>query len=246
MSEKPVSSKGFRSSADVAKRPIIGFGRNGKRIEKQVTVAKVDGHWIFEGDIVVRERSVHEAVAITGARFRWPNATIPYRIADGFPNPERVTDAIAHWEAQTKIRFVKRTDQADYVTFADQGGCFSSIGRQGGEQIVSLGKDCTMGNAIHEIGHTVGLWHEQSRADRADHIAVHLENVLSGYEHNFDQHIEDGTDLVGYDYGSIMHYPRDAFSKNGEDTLVPSGGQEIGQRTGLSAGDIAGVAALYP
>ena len=105
---------------------------------------------------------------------------------------------------------------------------------------------CSIGNAIHEIAHTVGLWHEQSRADRDKFVKVHLENVIDGLAHNFDQHIKDGTDLGNYDYDSIMHYPRDAFSKNGQDTLVPLGGQAIGQRDGLSDDDITAVASLYP
>ena len=41
-------------------------------------------------------------------------------------------------------------------------------------------------------------------------------------EHNFDQHISDGDDVGTYDYGSIMHYPRDAFSIDGSDTITPS------------------------
>ena len=43
-----------------------------------------------------------------------------------------------------------------------------------------------------------------------------------------------------------MHYGRTAFSRNGQATIVPVGGQAIGQRTGLSAGDIAAVRTLYP
>jgi hypothetical protein len=42
-----------------------------------------------------------------------------------------------------------------------------------------------------------------------------------------------------------MHYPTDAFSKNGKATIVAIGGQAIGQRTGLSTGDIARVRSMY-
>ena len=46
---------------------------------------------------------------------------------------------------------------------------------------------------------------------------------------------------VAYDYNSIMHYPDWAFSNNGKPTLEAIGdsvGAEIGQRDGLTAGDI--------
>ena len=32
----------------------------------------------------------------------------------------------------------------------------------------------------HELGHTVGFWHEQSRPDRDNYISVIWENVLDG------------------------------------------------------------------
>jgi hypothetical protein len=248
-----VSSQGMRSSSKTVTRVITGpvEGGNG-RVQKQVTVAEVDGHLIFEGDILLSSAAgtVFEGVGITGAQYRWPNKLVPYQIDPNLPNKERVTKAIEHWEKKTQIRFVERTmanasQYTDFVQVEDQGGCFSSVGRQGGKQVVSLGSGCTTGNAIHEIGHTVGLWHEQSRGDRDKFVKVHMENVVAGLGHNFDQHIKDGTDLGNYDYGSIMHYPRDAFSKNSQDTLVPLGGQTIGQRDGLSDSDIAAVASLY-
>jgi hypothetical protein len=43
-----------------------------------------------------------------------------------------------------------------------------------------------------------------------------------------------------------MHYPALAFSSNGRPTIVPRQAVQIGQRTGLSEGDLAAVRALYP
>lgn len=184
---------------------------------------------------------------IAGLRFRWPNKTVPFTIDPNLPNPERVTKAIEHWHAKTEIRFVARTTEPDFVTFQPGSGCSSSVGKQGRQQFVTLGPDCTMGNCIHEIGHTVGLWHEQSRHDRDQFVRVRLENVIPGMEHNFSQHLNDGIDLDAYDYASIMHYPKNAFSNDGRPTIeTPPGAPEIGQRVGLSEGDIKAVKLLYP
>jgi hypothetical protein len=237
---------------------------------KAVTYYDLDGMAMLEGDIAIgvvsdiekKMAAAQEAVkddpeiafsvGITGAQFRWPNCQIPFDIDPALPNQQRVTDAIAHWEANTSIRFVLRTaaNQAQFpnwVHFTDASGCWSFVGMQGGQQTISLGAGCSTGNAIHEIGHAVGLWHEQSREDRDLFVTIQWANIQNGMAAQFNQHITDGDDLGGYDYGSIMHYPRNAFSRNGLDTIVPTNpAAVIGQRTGLSAGDLGGVQSLYP
>jgi hypothetical protein len=229
-----------------------------------VQYAVVDGLAMFEGDIVlgtdaqVQARTqqlraqmtgapVASGVIIPGAQYRWPKCTIPYTIDSTLTNQARVTDAIAHWQANTHYRFVVRSSEADYVTFRPSTGCSSSVGRQGGQQFINLGTGCTTGNCIHEIGHTAGLWHEQSREDRDSFVTITWTKIQPGLEHNFDQHITDGDDVGTYDYGSIMHYPRNAFSIDGTDTITPvTAGVTIGQRAALSAGDIAAANSLCP
>jgi hypothetical protein len=113
------------------------------------------------------------------------------------------------------------------------------------------------GTLAHELGHTLGFYHEQSRPDRDDYVTIHLSNIDPDHRDNFD--IEPDADTLGhpYDYESIMHYGPCNFSDCGllcvcvdigcrtMTTLDPDAQCTIGQRSQLSTWDILDMRALY-
>jgi hypothetical protein len=113
---------------------------------------------------------------------------------------------------------------------------------------------CVEGTILHEMGHVIGLWHEQSRSDRDTYIAVNYQNIIKGSRFNFDIIQDDVQNMTLYDYASLMQYPAFSFNRNGGPGIetIPAGmplgsldGIPVPQTVDYSAGDKEGIQRLY-
>lgn len=60
--------------------------------------------------------------------------------------------------------------------------CWSTVGRNGGQQLLSLSVYGCMDRGIiqHELLHALGFHHEHNRSDRDEHVRINWENVPEG------------------------------------------------------------------
>lgn len=178
-------------------------------------------------------------------------------------------------EGVSCIRFKQKSDDDDggYIKVVKGRGCSSFVGLQSNYdyQRVTLGRGCLRsGTIMHEFLHALGFYHMQSSFNRDDHIKVLYENIASNHRHNFVKIRNTDISLYGtdYDLDSVMvkyfdffnciifnvinslfqHYGKKYFSKNGRNTIEtvdPGDIHRIGQRSGMSSGDIERLNTMY-
>ncbi|XP_072448965.1 embryonic protein UVS.2-like [Chiloscyllium punctatum] len=160
-----------------------------------------------------------------------------------------IQHSMKEFDYLTCIKFVYRRHERYYIKIISKNGCWANVGYNKRIQFVSLDKNgCIRPGIIqHELLHTIGFNHEQNRSDRDDYVTIIYKNIVKGAEYNF---VKMDTNNLGtmYDYSSVMHYGRYAFSKDRRSvTIIPKPNSRIyiGQRYGMSHLDALKVNKLY-
>lgn len=179
-----------------------------------------------------QDRQRRLSLAVVDSDRLWPEAVICYDYNSDYAftttQQSYIVEAMTFFESETNIRFLpistctskSMTDYCggctNYVDFKhpDTGrDCNSSIGvTVTGAQTMNLADRCfevdddlktVYGSAMHEIGHSVGLYHEHQHPGRK--IAVFWDDLSQSYWS--EMAVRDDSIGGAYDADSIMHYP---------------------------------------
>ncbi|GGG92435.1 M12 family metallopeptidase [Pedobacter zeae] len=264
---KKETSVKIEQSQNTPGKVITYHLKNGGQVTAQINDR---GEYVVGGDVILSKdqiayleyNKVGDGKATTPrstftAEFQklWPDGIVYYTISYTL-NSSNIGLAINEWESNTPIRFVQRTNQPNYVDFTgspSQGSGSSQLGMIGGRQEIKLEDNASFTTVVHEIGHAVGLMHEQTRADRDQYITVNYGNINSFWTSQYDTYSvqgESGSEIGTFDFNSVMLYrSNNAAARIGGNTAPQmtkkDGFTTWGDNYYLSQGDIDGVNYLY-
>ncbi len=199
----------------------------------------------------------------------WPDGVVPFTFAAGVTGSQKdaMRAAMDEWNySGADLTFVpiEGPDAASLssVTIQNSSGNNSSIGLlPPGLNVINVFNWDYEFIMAHELCHTLGFWHEQSRPDRDTFVTIQCGNVsqtdCSGgpCDSNFEKESGWLALNTGYDFDSVMHYDQCAFSTS---SSCPQSGVTIqttpayafwqslmGQRDHLSLLDVLDVIDAY-
>ncbi len=230
--------------------------RDGARASFPVSPIQPDltpGYVLIEGDIQVR---MDEYLRLTlggadgtyaTARY-WTGGVVPYEFVTSgtgsvsVGNQNRAIAAMNAIAQRAGVTFRPANAQdPDRIRFQNSSFNNSAVGPQGGAQIINILNWTIQIVICHEIYHSLGFHHEQSRWDRGSYVSINQDNIcgsgvtpacvaavccdckdLAGtcVPCSFNFSIMDASTYGPYDFDSFMHYGRSDFSCNGQDTIT--------------------------
>jgi hypothetical protein len=226
-----------------------------------VLVDDVRGRAIFGGDIdlgpsdEVRKQATEvrgsggpdrakamEILSVGSGQKRWADGIVPYVIGASVTDKKVKADlaaSVAHWNKLLggKVKIQPRRNEARYVRVVQASGNTCSWSPRSHTLKLATGY---VGCARHELGHVLGLWHEQMRHDREKYVRIFWANINGGSCSQFQQ-LSKPRSIGQYDLSSVMHYRERTALCKGKKTIeaIPPG--KIGRRNDkITAGDVAG------
>lgn len=179
----------------------------------------------------------------------WPGGIIPYQFDVSLTAAQTDTylDGIREWELAANVKFIPRSNQTQFILFK-----YNPLGPNqfsgANPQVVEI-NSLSRAQVAHELGHSLGLNHENIRPDQTNYVLVLSNHVAPGQLRAF---VMDPTGVTygAYDFESVMHLARNFASVSASlDTQQARPGYERFQpRMGnhaLSSGDRAAAAFLY-
>ncbi|XP_025846999.2 meprin A subunit alpha [Vulpes vulpes] len=242
----------FAHIAAVSIKHISKGNVNAEDFDEQKDISEINlaaGLDLFQGDILLQNS--RNGLRDPEARWKFP---IPYILADnlGLNAKGAILYAFEMFRLKSCVDFKPYEGESSYIIFQKFDGCWSEVGDQHVGQNLSIGQGCDYKAIIeHEILHALGFYHEQSRTDRDDYVNIWWDEILPGYEHNFNTYDDTFiTDLnTPYDYESLMHYEPFSFNKNESaptiTAKIPEFNTIIGQRLDFSATDLERLNRMY-
>lgn len=191
---------------------------------------------------------------------KWPGGIVPVVFDSTITSTQRTAffTACSAWSVNSSVKCVNRSTQADYLYVTDDApGCHTQVGAWNGHPAESGKRVFNFREAwcwdqpylIHDVGHVLGLIHENQRPDRDSYIRIITENIIPEMAVFFEK-FETVEEKSAYDYLSVMHYHSWSWTINPNSsdypTILKLNGELIQHNKVLSSGDKAVIARMYP
>jgi len=247
---------------------LNGLSETPEKASKVDKGDRVQGDMVFDVDDAQQNNTAASARRLGMSGTPWPNPSmIPYCFSSSIASSSKraFLHAIAHFQNMVPCFGFKEVGVYDeykghcaevgiFVQSKDSG-CYAYVGYPWVKNGWQIGKSThnlqpngcdTMGIAAHELGHNLGMAHEQSRLDSYKYVKIIWQNIKPDYRDQYELD-QDGDTKQAYDIMSLMHYSDTEFGYQGYKTMKPvrSTHKQMGNRMGLTQADAWQLADTY-